>query len=157
MARSESSHHSLKHFVQLNGLIKMTNIKAYLVEGHGRSSVFTSPQPWANDDPDYNVVPLVPMKMAEFYAEEFAEGVPKEPLPSLPNTDDTQERIQLMEELFTLQETDITLLKAQLEKFVEVVEGISELTEVISQNAVENRSKLWMISESCKGLLKPSE
>lgn len=102
---------------------------------------------WAYLDDQYTVTELV-AKTGEETAVEA---------PSLPSTDDTAERMQLMEELFQLQETDIALLKAQLEKFVEVVEGIIDLTEVVSQNNIENRSKLLIISKSCKEILKPSE
>lgn len=119
----------------------------YLVTRDGREYVLDSVPDWAQDNPDYKVVKL-------------SSGEPSPPVEVLANVvgaDDTQERMQLMEELFQLQETDITLLKAQLEKFVEVVEGIVELTEVISQSNIENRSKLIVIGDSCKAILKPSE
>ncbi|WP_391558965.1 hypothetical protein [Robertmurraya sp.] len=134
----------------------MTTIKAYLVEGHGRSSVFTSPQPWAEEDSNYKVVPLVPMELDSPHETEFVGEVLLEP-PSLSNTDDTQERIELMNQLFDLQQQEIDFLKVRLEKFVEVVEGIVELTEVVSQSSIENRSKLLVISKSCNDILKPDE
>lgn len=122
-------------------------ITRYLIVRDGREYFMREVPEWAQDNPDYEVV--------KFSSEEVKSQ--KEVAPSLPNTDDTQERIQLMEELFQLQETDITLLKAQLEKFVEVVEGIAELTEVVSQSAIENRSKMLIISDSCKKILAPQE
>jgi hypothetical protein len=135
----------------------MTNIKAYLVEGHGRSTVFDKAQPWAEEDPEYKVVPLVPMHLSSLYAEEFAQEEPlKEEAPSLPNTDDTQERIQLMNDLFELQEKEISLLKQKLEDFVELAEAIIEIA-VPTDHLIENKAKLLLIHESSKKLLAPSE
>lgn len=118
----------------------------YLITRDGREYLMDSVPDWAVDNDDYEVTELVAKKSVRIV----------EP-PSIPNTDDTQERIQLMNDLFQLQETEISQLKQQLEKFVEVVEGIVELTEVISQSSIENRSKLLVISQSCKKILKPSE
>lgn len=134
----------------------MTNIKGYLISRDGRELFLRELADWAVSDPEYEVTALVPMGKALVY-DEFVVDEQKEEVPSLPNTDDTAERIQLMEELFQLQETDIALLKAQLEKFVEVVEGIVELTDVVSHSPIECRSKLIVIGDSCKALLKPSE
>lgn len=136
----------------------MTTIKGYLIECEGRSLFMRDKEDvlWAVADENYQVTALVAEKPTEVYDQFIVDG-PKEEAPNLPSTDDTQERIQLMEELFQLQETDITLLKAQLEKFVEVVEGIVELTEVVSHSSIECRSKLIVIGDSCKALLKPSE
>lgn len=128
----------------------------YLITRDGREYILDAVPDWAKDDPEYKVTALAPVGTADMYDKFIVEGS-KEDAPSLPSTDDTQERIQLMEELFQLQETDITLLKAQLEKFVEAVEGIVELTDVVSQSNIENRSKLIIIGDSCKALLKPRE
>lgn len=122
-------------------------ITRYLIVRDGREYFMQEVPEWAQDNPDYEVV--------KFLSEEVKSQ--KEEAPSLPNTDNTQERIQLMNDLFTLQEQEITQLKQQLEVFVEVVEGIVELTEVVSQSSVENRSKLLVISKSCKDILKPDE
>lgn len=134
----------------------MTTIKGYLISRDGRELFLRELADWAVSDPEYEVTALVPMGKALAY-DEFIVEEQKEEAPSLPNTDDTAESIQLMEELFQLQETDIALLKAQLEKFVEVVEGIVELTDVVSHSPIECRSKLIVIGDSCKALLKPSE
>lgn len=119
----------------------------YLIVRDGREYVMDSIPDWAVDNDDYKVVELVAKESIR---------VGDEP-PNLPNTDDTQERMQLMDELFTLQQSEIDFLKGRLEKFVEVIEGIVEISEVVSQNNIENRSKLLVISESCKQVLKPSE
>lgn len=131
----------------------MTNskVKGFLIERDGRSLFMKEVEPWAIEDVNYKVTPLISGLMEDREEPLVIEA------PSLPNTDDTAERIQLMEELFQLQETDIALLKAQLEKFVEVVEGIVELTDVVSHSPIECRSKLIVIGDSCKALLKPSE
>lgn len=134
----------------------MTNIKGYLISRDGRELFLRELADWAVSDPEYEVTALVPFGKALVY-DEFIADEPKAEAPSLPSTDDTAERMQLMDELFDLQQKEISILKAQLEKFVDVVEGIVEITEVVSQNNIENRSKLLVISESCKQILKPSE
>lgn len=115
----------------------------YLIVRDGREYIMDSVPDWANPE-DYQITKL------------SSEVAHEEDL-RLPSTDDTQERIQLMDELFQLQDKEIALLKQRLEAFVEVVEGIAELTEVVSQSAIENRSKLLIISDSCKKILAPQE
>lgn len=122
-------------------------ITRYLIVRDGREYFMREVPPWAQDNPDYEVVKLS--------SEEVKS--PEEIAPSLPSTDDTQERIQLMNELFDLQQTEIDQLKQRLEAFVEVVEGIAELTEVVSHSSVECRSKLIIIGDSCKKILAPQE
>jgi hypothetical protein len=136
----------------------MINVKGYLVERDNRSLFIRdiNEASWALEDSEYTVTPLVAMKSADVY-EQFIVADPKEESPSLPSTDDTAERIELMNELFDLQQAEIDFLKNRLEEFVEVVEGIVELTEVISQSSIENRSKLIVIGDSCKAVLNPSE
>jgi len=124
-------------------------IKGWLVEREGRTLFLNELAEWAVQDPEYKVTALIAKPVADAY-EQFMVEVPQP-------TDDTQERMQLMNELFDLQQQEIDQLKHSLEKFVEVVEGIVELTEVISHSEIENRSKLMVISESCKQILKPSE
>lgn len=123
----------------------MTTIKGYLIECEGRSLFMRDKEDvlWAMEDDNYEVTALVAQPKTDVYDRFIAY--------------DTQERIQLMDELFTLQDKEITLLKQRLEAFVEVVEGIAELTQVVSQSAIENRSKLLIISDSCKKILAPQE
>lgn len=128
----------------------MTNIKGFLIERDGRSLFMRELQDWALEDENYKVTPLVPIKPTDVHAE-LSGAV------AIPSTDDTAERIQLMNDLFDLQQQEIDQLKHRLESFIEVVEGIVELTDVISQNSIENRSKLFVISQSCKDILKPRE
>jgi D-mannonate dehydratase len=121
----------------------ITDLKIWLVERDGRRSTFFEAPEWAIEDEEYNVTVMVPDNQVQAIAQ--------------PSSDDTQERMQLMEELFTLQDTEIQLLKDRLESFVEVVESIVEITDVISHSAIENRSKLLLIGDSCKHILKSSE
>jgi len=129
----------------------MKTILGYLVERDNRSLFIRNinEAAWAMEDTEYTVTPLVPLPSAEVY-EQFVVDAPVQ-------TDDTAERIQLMDELFDLQQAEIDFLKRRLEAFVEVVEGIVELTDVISHSGIENRSKLVVIGDSCKAILKPSE
>lgn len=123
----------------------MTTIKGYLIECEGRSLFMRDKEDvlWAMEDDNYEVTTLVAQPKADIY-DRFI-------------VDDTQERIQLMNDLFDLQQAEIDQLKQRLEAFVEVVEGIAELTEVVSQSAIENRSKLLIIGASCKKILAPQE
>ena len=131
-------------------------IIGYLISRDGRELFLRELADWAVEDPEYKVTALIAKPVADVY-EQFMVEEPREEAPSLPSTDDKAERIDLMNELFSLQDLEISQLKSQLEKFVEVVEGIIDLTEVVSQNNIENRSKLLVISKSCKEILKPSE
>lgn len=134
----------------------MTTVKGYLIERDGRTLFLQQLADWAVEDPEYKVTALIAKPDADVY-EQFVVESPKEEPSTLPSTDDTQERIELMNELFSLQDLEISQLKSQLEKFVEVVEGIVELTDVVSHSPIECRSKLIVIGDSCKALLKPSE
>lgn len=128
----------------------MTKPLGFLIERDGRTLFLREMVEWALADENYKVTPLVSGAQEDIVEQQ-------EPAPSLPNTDDTQERMQLMNELFDLQQQEIDQLKHRLEGFVEVIEGIIDLTEVVSQNNIENRSKLLVISKSCKEILKPNE
>jgi hypothetical protein len=110
----------------------------YLVTRDGREYVLDSIPDWAQSE-EYKVEKLSSVDS------------------NITNTDDTQERMQLMNELFDLIQQEIDQLKHRLEGFVEVVEGIVELTDVVSHSPIECRSKLIVIGDSCKALLKPSE
>jgi transcription initiation factor TFIID subunit TAF12 len=119
-------------------------VKAWLVEGHGRSSVYSSPQEWAETDPEYKVTPLVGMS---------EEGVGQ----IAPSTDDTQERISIMEELYELMQQEIDELQERLEAAVEVIEVVEEFSAKRSDNFMENKVTLLLISAACRDWLKPSE
>jgi hypothetical protein len=108
----------------------------YLITRDGREYVMDAVPEWTLDNPEYRVIKLSS---------------------DVASIDDSAERIQLMNDLFDLQQQEIDQLKHRLESFVEVVEGIVELTEVVSQSGIENRSKLFVISQSCKDILKPKE
>ena len=128
----------------------MTNsnvVKAWLVEGHGRSSVYSSPQEWAETDPEYKVTPLGAI------SEEGTTQVSSIHI----STDDTQERISIMEELYELMQQEIDFLKERLESAVEVLEVVEEFSAKKSDNFMENKATLLLISAACRGWLKPSE
>lgn len=118
----------------------------YLIVRDGREYFMQEVPPWAQDNPDYEVV--------KFSSEEVKST--EEAVPSLPSTDDTQERIQLMSELFELEEKEIANLKEKLEGFVETLEAIIDIA-VPAENLIENKAKLLLINESCKRLLAPSD
>lgn len=129
----------------------MTNskVKGFLIERDGRCLFMKEVEAWAIEDVNYKVTPLVSGLM------EDREELVAEPS-SLPTTDDTQERLQLLEELFELEEAQISQMKSKLEEFVELVEAIVDIATP-TDNIIENKAKLLLIAESCKKLLKPKD
>lgn len=129
----------------------MKTILGYLVERDNRSLFIRNinEAAWAMEDSEYTVTPLVPLPSTEFY-EQFVVEVPAQ-------TDDTQERIQLMNELFELQEVEISQLKHSLEEAVELVESIHEFASKQTQNIMESRGLLLLIAEACNKWLAPKE
>lgn len=109
----------------------------YLIVRDGREYIMDAVPDWA-DSEEYQITKL---------SSEAVVG----------STDDTTERLKILEEIYELEEKEIALLKQRLEAFVEVVEGIAELTEVVSHSSVECRSKLIIIGDSCKKILAPQE
>lgn len=134
----------------------MTNIKGYLISRDGRELFLRELADWAVSDPEYEVTALVPMGKALVY-DEFVAEEQKEEAPSLLDTDDTQERIQLMNEIFELEEKEIAQLKERLEEVVELVESIYEFASKQTNNVMESRGLLLLIAEACDKWLKPRE
>jgi len=130
----------------------MTNskVKGFLVERDGRSLFMRELQAWTVEDTNYKVTPLVSGLM-EDREEPLTEA------PSLPSTDDTQERIQLMNEIFELEEKEIALLKERLEEAVELVESIHEFASKQTSNIMESRGLLLLIAEASNKWLKPKD
>lgn len=130
----------------------MTNIKGYLVERDNRSLFIRdiNEASWALEDGDYLVTPLVPLKATDVYER---LSLPHQPSPT---NDDTQERLELLEQIYELEEEQIAQMKAKLEEFVELAEAIIEIAHP-TENLIENKAKLLLIHESCKKLLAPSE
>lgn len=136
----------------------MTNIKGYLVERENRSLFIRdiAEASWALEDGNYEVTALVPLKMPHPYEEFLVEG-PKEEAPSLPSTDDTAERLEILEQIYELEEKEIALLKERLEEAVELVESIHEFASKQTSNIMESRGLLLLIAESCQKWLKPKD
>lgn len=129
----------------------MSNIKGYLVERDNRSLFIRdiAEASWALEDGDYLVTPLVPMKSTDVY-EQF---VPNAPQP----TDETQERLQLLEQIYELEEQQIAVMKSKLEEAVELVENIHLFASNQTINIMEARGLLKLIAESCDKWLRPKE
>jgi len=129
-------------------------IKGYLISRDGRELFLRELADWAVEDPEYKVTALIAKPIADVY-EQFIVEEPKEEAPSLPNTDDTQERIQLMNEIFELEEKEIALLKERLEEAVELVESIHLFSMNQTTNIMEARGLLRLIAEASNKWLKP--
>lgn len=129
----------------------MSNIKGYLVERDNRSLFIRdiAEASWALEDGDYLVTPLVAMKPTDVY-EQF---VPDAPQP----TDETQERLQLLEQIYELEEQQIAVMKSKLEEAVELVENIHLFASNQTINIMEARGLLKLIAESCDKWLRPRE
>jgi len=128
----------------------MKTILGYLVERDNRSLFIRNinEAAWAMEDTEYTVTPLVPLESPHPY-EQFIEPPAQ--------TDDTVERIQLMNELFELQEAEISQLKHSLEEAVELVESIHEFANKQTNNIMESRGLLLLIVEACGKWLQPRE
>lgn len=111
----------------------------FLVECQGRTLFIREREEilWAINDENYTVTELV--------------GKSKDPV-----TDDTVERLEILEEIYELEEKEIASLKHKLEEFVELAEAIVEIA-VPTENIIENKAKILLIGESCKKLLAPKD
>jgi len=134
----------------------MTTIKGYLISRDGRELFLRELADWAVSDPEYEVTALVPMGKALVY-DEFIVAGPEQEAPSLPNTDDTAERLKLLEQIYELEEEQIAQMKARLEEAVELVESIHEFASKQTSNIMESRGLLLLIAESCNKWLSPKE
>lgn len=110
------------------------NVKGYLIECDGRSLFIRDKAEcqWAIDDPEYTVTELVP---------KGSEAVSQ--------SSDDAERIQLLEEIFTLEEQQIAQMKGSLEQAFELIESIHEFASKKTDNLIELKGLLLLIAESC--------
>lgn len=125
----------------------MTKTMGYLVSCEGRQLFMRdrTDVEWALSDSNYTVTELVAKK-----GEESVINIAS-------STDDTQERLQLLEELFELEEVQIAQLKTRMEEAVELVESIHEFASKQTNNIMESRGLLLLIAEACSKWLMPKE
>lgn len=95
---------------------------------------------WAYIDDEYTVTELVAKA-----GEEVEQ----------PSTDETQERLQLLEQIYELEEQQIAAMKETLESAVELIESINEFASKKTENVMELKGLMLLISESCNEWLKP--
>lgn len=129
----------------------MTTIKGFLIERDGRSLFMREIQDWALEDSEYTVTPLVPLKATDVDGQLLIEA------PAQPSTDDTQERLQLLEQIYELEEQQIAEMKHKLEEAVELVESIHEFASKQTNNIMESRGLLLLIAEACSKWLEPRQ
>lgn len=127
----------------------MTTIKGYLIERDNRNLFIRDLEEarWALEDSEYTVTPLVPKSVADAYPQ-FVDPV---------KADETQERLELLEQIYELEEQQIASIKAKLEEAVELVESIHEFASKQTNNIMESRGLLLLIAEACDKWLKPKE
>lgn len=130
----------------------MTNIKGYLIERDNRSLFIRDVEEakWAVEDSEYTVTALVPLEDPHPY-EQFI--VP----PVQTSTDDIQERLQLLEQIYELEEEQIAEMRATLEGAVELIESIHTFASNQTHNIMESRGLLLLIAEACNKWLSPKE
>lgn len=109
----------------------------YLIIRDGREYIMDAVPDWA-DSEEYQITKL---------SSEAVVG----------STDDTTERLKILEEIYELEEKEIALLKERLEEAVELVESIHEFASKQTSNIMESRGLLLLIAESCNKWLRPSE
>jgi hypothetical protein len=93
----------------------------------------------------------------EYIVTELVAKVGEESSETQPSTDETQERLQLLEQIYELEEQQIASMKAKLEETVELVESIHLFSMNQTTNIMEARGLLRLIAESCQKWLKPKE
>lgn len=121
----------------------MTKTMGYLVSCEDRNLFLRdrSDVEWALADENYTVTELVAKKADESTL--------------IPSTDDTQERLQLLEQIYELEEQQIAEMKHKLEEAVELVESIHEFASKQTNNIMESRGLLLLIAEACSKWLAP--
>lgn len=117
----------------------------YLIECQGRSLFMRDKADcsWAYLDSEYTVTELV-AKARDVVQEAHI-------------VDDTQERLLLLEQIYELEEQQVTEMKNMLEEAVELVESIHEFASKQTNNIMESRGLLLLIAEACNKWLKPKE
>lgn len=113
----------------------------WLVQCEGRTLFMREREDilWAIEDSNYTVTELVPKKAEE------------------PTTDETQERLQLLEQIYELEELQIAAMKGTLESAVELIESISEFASKKTENVMELKGLMLLIAESCNKWLAPKQ
>ena len=92
---------------------------------------------WALSDPNYTVTELV--------------AKPEH------KSDDTTERVEFLEELYALEEQQISTLKEKLEDAVELIEVIYEFSSKDTNNLLEAKGLLHLVAEACGKWLAPKD
>lgn len=130
----------------------MTNskVKGFLIERDGRSLFMKEVEPWAIEDVNYKVTPLISGLM------EDREDFPVK-LPDSSETSESQERLELLEQIYELEEQQIAAMKSTLEGAVELIETISEFAAKKTDNVMELKGLMLLIAESCNEWLKPKD
>ena len=123
----------------------MTKTVGYLISCEGRTLFMRDKADayWAFIDDAYTVTELV----ARAGDESLLEGHP--------STDETQERLQLLEQIYELEEQQIAAMKETLESAVELIESINEFASKKTENVMELKGLMLLIAESCNEWLKP--
>lgn len=118
----------------------MTKTMGYLVACQGRTLFMREKEDcsWAYLDDEYTVTELVAKNDDHVI-------------------DDTAERLQILEEIYELEEKEISLLKGRLEEAVELVESIHLFSMNQTTNIMEARGLLKLIAEACNKWLSPKE
>lgn len=124
----------------------MNKTIGYLISCQGRELFMRDKADcsWAYLDDEYTVTELVAKVSEESSATQHSTG-------------ETQERLQLLEQIYELEEQQIASMKAKLEEAVELVESIHEFASKQTNNIMESRGLLLLIAEACSKWLEPKE
>lgn len=123
----------------------MTTIKGYLIECQGRELFLRENVEWALEDSNYKVTPLVAQQTV-LDTEILGE--------TQPSFEDYRE---LTGQLYDVQKEHILSLENKLEEAVELVESIHEFCSKKTDNVLEMRGIMLLVSESCARWLKAQE
>lgn len=110
----------------------------YVVTRDDREYVFNDLPDWVKEDSNYRV-------------EKLSTVVPKEAVEA------AIEDVEILQQIYLLDEAEIKDLKSRLENALELVEVIHEFTNRDHESLLEARGTLKLVADSCKKWLSPKE
>jgi len=109
---------------------------------------------WADDDDGYEIKTLVAADEIEPTPQSVYEQPTVEDGKSSPEFDAYKE---IAEDLYRIQQEQLSSTKTMLEDAIELIEGIGELSAKKTENLMEMRGLLALIAQDCKKFLAPSD
>lgn len=110
----------------------------YLVTRDSREYIFNDIPQWVAEDDNYKVTKLSSVAPVEAVEKAI-------------------EDVEILQQIYLLDEAEIKDLKSRLENALELVEVIYEFTNRDHESLLEARGTLRLVADSCKKWLSPKE